>query len=158
MSLVGLDLAKQQCRITHSLQDDLIEAYTDQAEAMCAEFLDANVYADQDTLNTATAAALGVLTTANDAYNAAMDTALDMDSGPVQEAAIFAANKTFQAAQKQYERTCCGLVLFPAFTGAVLLLVAHFYTHPEAVADMTVNELPLGFQNLLFPYRRRLGV
>ena len=158
MSLVGLDLAKQQCRITHSLQDDLIEQYTDQAEALSMSFLDFNVYADQGSLSTAVAAALGVLTTANDTYNASMTAALAMDAGPVQEAAIFAANKTFQAAQQQYERTICGMVIFPQFIGAVLLLVSHFYAHPEAVADMTVNEMPLGFQNLLFPCRRRLGV
>lgn len=158
MSLVGLDLAKQQCRITHSLQDDLIEQYVDQAEALSCAFLDANVYADADTLASAVADAAGLLQVANDTYNTSMDAALAMGAGPLQESAIFAANKTFQIAQQEYERTICGLVVFPAFIGAVLLLVGHYYSHPEAVADMTVNEMPLGFQNLLFPYRRRLGV
>src|SRR5574337_729900 len=63
MSLVTLDLAQAQCRITWTSEDVLLHAYIDAAERHAMRFLNRNVYADSASLATAVAAVPAALAT-----------------------------------------------------------------------------------------------
>lgn len=50
-----------------------------------------------------------------------------------------------------------GLLDNKSIDQATLLLVGHWYANREAVTDLPMNNLPLGFERLLSPYMR-MGV
>jgi hypothetical protein len=50
MSLVSLDLAKQQIRVFDTTEDQLVQTYIDAAESHVAQFLGRAIYPDVDTM------------------------------------------------------------------------------------------------------------
>lgn len=46
-----------------------------------------------------------------------------------------------------------GLLYNKATDAALLLLIGHWYSHRESVADINLSELPQGFHWLIQPYR-----
>lgn len=57
------------------------------------------------------------------------------------------------------EKEGSDIVINYAIKAAILLLLAHLYSHREEEALGTIStRLKMGFENLLFPYRIELGV
>lgn len=95
---------------------------------------------------------------------------------PVQHMILRAANETYRAAYRDAERTFQAAYysvsdgatppvitttrLGAAFTHAVLLMVSNYDVNREAVNIDTSSAIvmPFGTEDLLFPYRRNLGV
>jgi hypothetical protein len=158
-NLTDIDLAKAQCRVTHSLEDDLITQFVAAAERACIERMDRYVYVDADALAAARTAATTTFAAASDAYQAALTAAAALPDGDVHDAAIFLANADFRSARAIMQRTYLGKVVDEQFTQAVLLLTEHYYNNRGASSvGVTVQEIPLGVDALLAPQRAQLGV
>lgn len=183
MSIVTIEQAKAQGRITQAAEDDLIQGYIDAAEQHAAIYMDRNVYPDADTLATAIAAATPALLAAEVVWQAAdtvyrdiqwvafpgyqfydQPVALTTGISPelVNSSSLIygAARDVWAVAMRDFRRTVRGTVVFPAFVQAVVLLVQGYYANRE---NMTLEaaasaQLPEGFRALLFPHRVGLGV
>ena len=160
MSLVTLATAKAQSKILNSAEDTLLQGYIDAAEYYAQEYLDRSVFADSTALTAAKAAVATLPATAQSAYTAAITAATALPAGLEQDSATAQADEDFAQAQKTLARTRYGMVLTPAFTQAVVLLVAHWYVNREPVLiDFSkAVELPFGVTNLLSIDRRQMGV
>lgn len=150
-SLVALALAKSQERITQNAEDTLIQQYLDAADVQVREYLDRCVYATQGDLDTAKQ---GVsLTDAFTAYETARAT-WDSSSGTELDVVTWdAAKSDWREARVAANRVYRGIVVNPAITQAILLLVAHWCVNREAVVADRPVELPWGVQNLLTGFR-----
>lgn len=150
-SLVTLALAKSQERITQNAEDTLVQQYLDAADVQIREYLDRCVYATQGDLDTAKQAVS--LTDAFAAYEAAA-TAWESSSQSELDAVTWEAAKSdWRAARTDAQRVLRGIVLNPAITQAILLLVAHWCVNREAVVTDRPVELPWGVTNLLAGFR-----
>lgn len=180
MSLVTLDQAKAQGRITWTSEDVLLQAYLDAAELHAMRFLNRNVYADGTALAAAVAAVPAALATAKAAYDAAyadwqqMAMTVQPSYDPIyyprntqststNDLAAIAwekLNADWDAAKTAARMTYYGMPINAAFQQAVVLLVAGWAVNREFVITELSNaiELPMGFTALLFPFRARQGV
>jgi len=160
MSLVTLEQAKAQGRITWTSEDTLLQAYLDAAELHACRFLNRNVYVDATALDTAKAAAPTALGTAKAAYDAAYAAWQLLDAGDVADIALEKLNQDWAEAKLAARMTYFGMVANAAFVQAIVLLVAGWAVNREYVITELSNaiELPMGFTALLFPFRVRQGV
>lgn len=180
MSIVTIEQAKAQGRITTTAEDVLIQMYLDAAEQHACRYLNRYVYADAPSVTAAQAAAAAALAAAETAWITAQTVYAAADEPSEEypnERYIFpgisyplpddAASAVFDAARsmwhstvEDFRMTAYGIPVFPVFVQAVILLVQGWYANRENMT-MEVNttaELPEGFRMLLFPYRARLGV
>lgn len=160
MSIVTLDQAKAQGRITWSSEDDLLQSYIEAAELHACRFLNRNVYADDATLVAAIAAVPAALATAKAAYDTAYAAWQLMDAGDMADIALDKLNQDWTAAKTAARMTYFGMVVNATFVQAIVLLVAGWAVNREFVITELSHaiELPMGFTALLFPYRVRQGV
>lgn len=159
MSMTTLTLAKAQLRVTHTLEDVLIQQLLDQAEKSCIEYLDRNVYPDSASLTAAQSSMLADMQTASDAYDAAKSAADAMGAGVMKDLAYETATRNLNEAKAEYRRIVRGMVVNERFTGATLLLVSHWYANrASVVVGSSANEVPMSVCYLLDPDRAQLGV
>ena len=156
MSLVTLDQAKAQGRITWVSEDVLLQSYLDAAERHAMRFLNRNVYADSAAL----AAAPTALATAKAAYDAAYAAWQLMDAGDLADLALDKLNYDWAAAKTAARMTYFGMIVNATFVQAVVLLVAGWAVNREFVITELSDaiELPMGFTALLWPDRVQQGV
>jgi hypothetical protein len=160
MSLVTLDQAKAQGRITWTSEDVLLQAYLDAAELHAMRFLNRNVYADDAALAAAIAAAPAALDAADAAYKAAYAAWQLMDAGDLADIALEKLNRDWAVARTAARMAYFGMVVNATFIQAVVLLVAGWAVNREFVITELSNaiELPMGFTALLWNDRVRQGV
>ena len=159
-SLVTLDQAKAQGRITWTSEDTLLQSYIDAAERHAMRFLNRNVYADSTALAAAIAAAPTALATAKAAYDAAYAAWQLMDAGDLADLALDKLNYDWAAAKTAARMTYFGMIVNATFVQAVVLLVAGWAVNREFVITELSDaiELPMGFTALLWPDRVQQGV
>lgn len=138
--------------------DEDVSVYVMAAESMAAQFLNRNVYATEEDLTAAIAAAPSSLDAAVTAYDLAMDAAAAL--GCVQrEGAQFIANEQMNEAVAQNRRVALGMVANDLIRAAILLTIGHLYANrEEVVVGASVAELPMSSKYLLQPYRKQMGV
>ncbi len=181
MSIVTLDEAKSQGRITWAGEDALLQGYLDAAERHCCNFLNRNVYADQAALDAAKALVPAALAIAKTAYDAAYTAWQGMSatipstnydgvfypqntsSTSANDLAAIAFEQLthdWAEALKAARATYYGMVANQTFTQAVILLFAGWAVNREYVITELSNaiELPFGVTALLFPDRVQQGV
>lgn len=148
--LIDLPTAKLQASIDADADDALITIYIGAAERFAAEYLQRNIYADQEALTTAVEDIPAALATATTAYNAAIAAAELMDAGIGRNMAVFAANDAYSHAQQVARMVHQGIVLNDTIKAAMLLIVGHLYQNREdTVIGVSVAELPMGSRYLL---------
>ncbi|HEU4376284.1 MAG TPA: head-tail connector protein [Telluria sp.] len=159
-SLVTLDQAKAQGRITWTSEDTLLQSYIDAAERYAMAFLNRNVYADDTALAAAVADAPAALATAKAAYDAAYAAWQLMDAGDLADIALEKLNQDWTVAKTAARRTYFGMVVNATFVQAIVLLVAGWAVNREFVITELSDaiELPMGFTALLWNDRVRQGV
>jgi hypothetical protein len=165
MSIVTLDQAKAQGRITWASEDVLLQGYLDAAERHCCNFLNRNVYADQTALDAARATAPAALSAAAAAYDAAYTAwqAMVVGTTSTTDLAALAFEKLshdWNEAKKADRAIWFGMVANETFIQAVILLFAGWAVNREYVITELSNaiELPFGVTALLFPDRVQQGV
>ena len=148
--LIDLPTAKLQASTDADADDALITIYIGAAERFAAEYLQRNIYADQDALNAAISAAPGVFAAAADAWTASVAITDAMDAGPIKDMAMLAANEVFVKAAAASRMTHQGIVINDHIKAAMLLIVGHLYAQREdSVVGVSVAELPMGSRYLL---------
>jgi len=153
MSLISLYVAKDHLRVDHCEEDALIAAYLLAAEQTAVQYLNRNVYADQDALDAAIAAAPATLTAATATYDAAVAVAEAMADETEAAIALEAAELAYAKAQNEARATHNGIVFNEAIKVAMLLHAGHLYDNRESVSRVSMSVVPMGWDVLLQPYR-----
>ena len=157
--LIDLPTAKLHLRVDGSDEDVILALYIGAAEQSAMEFLNRKVYADQDALMAAIAAAPTALTAATTTYDAAILAAGLMTNAIEQDAAYVAAETAYRAAQTLACETFAGMVVNAAIKAAILLTLGHLHANRESVNVGNISsEIPRGVDVLLYPYRVGMGV
>lgn len=147
MSLISIYIAKQHLRVDHDDEDMMIQAYLNAAEQTAIQYLNRNVYADQDTLDAAIAAAPATLTAATATYDAAVAVAEAMEDETEAAIALAAAEQAYARAKNEARATHDGIVFNEAIRTAMLMHTAQLFDNRDA------GEMPAGWELLLQPYR-----
>jgi hypothetical protein len=161
MSIITLDTAKAQARVTQTGEDELLQQILDAAELHAGHFLNRNLYADNNALIAAIETAATAMAEAETAYAAAETTWLAADQTSVAaQLAWEKAQQDLANATAETRRTYNGMVLTDTVKRAVMLLFAHWSVNREAVVTETGDaiELPFGVTSLLELDRSRMGV
>jgi hypothetical protein len=148
--MVSLDLAKMHLRADGNDEDALISAYIATALRAAVHYLDRRVFATQEELTAATAAAPEVLSAARVAYEALI-LAADLIANPQdRSAATRTAEDTYGRAREAYSRTQDGMVCNDSIRSAMLLMIGTSYAQREdVVIGLSVAQLPVGAHALL---------
>jgi hypothetical protein len=154
--LVDLATAKLHLFVTDDAQDARVTDMLATAEEQAALFLGRNVYADQDALDAAKAAAPAVLSEASAAYDAACDAAWEMTVCAEREAYLRLAKDTYNAAFADWDRTMRGIVVTESIRTAILLITGSQWEH-RGDEDAVVG-VPPAAERFLWPLRTGLGV
>lgn len=154
MTFVTLEQAKSHLRVEGADQDDDITQKLEAAEGRAIEYLNRHVYADQDALDAAKAAAPATLTVATNAYQAAISAANAMENCVERKIATLAADEAYVEAQTYAKRTYRGIVINAQIKAAILLTLGYLYENrEEATAVVAVTALPIDAKDLLRPHR-----
>lgn len=154
MQFLTIDQMRDHCK-ADSDDDALLETYADAAEEACVQLLNRAVFASGTEMATALAALPAAIATAYTNYDAAILAAEAIEREEEIALAKDAALITLNAALLDHYRTRKGIIITKAIKAAMLLMAGHLYRNREAVTagqSAGAVELPLGVQNLLWPY------
>lgn len=159
MPIIDIATAKQHLRLQSDYPDPQVSPYLGAAELFASEFLNRKVFATQDEFDAALAAVPAALAAAGLVYEAALSAATVIEDSVTRCAAEAQARRVYRQAQTDAAETYRGMVTNKLINAAILLTLGHlFENRQENVAGVTVTELKLGAQRLLFPFRVGLGV
>lgn len=158
MSLITLATAKAHLRLESDYPDAQIQGKLDAAESAAAQFLNRRIYADGAALIAATAAVPAALAAAGTAYAAAMTAADAIEDQVARCAAQGYALRVYRVAQIDAGETYAGIVINPQIEAAILLTLGHLFENRQDVQQGSVQLMPIGATQLLFPFRTGLGV
>jgi hypothetical protein len=119
-------------------------------------FLGRTVYATQEDLAAAIAAAPAALAAASAAYDAAMEAAAAVTNATELELQQRLAKDTYNASIESWQRTVRGMVVNDSILTAILLTTASLWEHrgdEDAIAGV-----PQAARTFLWPFRIGLGV
>jgi hypothetical protein len=158
MSITTLVQAKSQSRVILAAEDSLIQGYLDAAEYYASQYLNRTVTPDDASAANAQANSVAASQAAINAFVAANPAR--PFQGLLAEDAAAAASATYRMAYEKALRDRFAMAITPAFTQAVLLIVASWYVNREAIITNFTQaiELPYGAKNLLDIDRVQLGV
>ena len=158
MSVITLAAAKAHLRLPSDYPDDQVQGKLDAAERMAAEFLNRRVYADAGALTAAITAVPAALVAAGAAYQAALTAAEAIDDCVAERAAKGYALRAYRDAQNAACETYAGIVINPQIEAAMLLTLGHLFENRQDVQQGSVEQMPIGAEQMLFPFRVGLGV
>lgn len=158
MSVIALATAKAHLRLESDYPDAQVQGKLDAAESSAAQFLNRRIYASQGALDTAVAAVPAALVAAGTAYQAALTAAAEIDDSVARCAAEKYALRVYRDAQTLASETYAGVVINPQIEAAILLTLGHLFENRQDVQQGAVQQLPIGAEQLLFPFRVGLGV
>lgn len=156
MPLIDVPTAKSELRVTHDAEDADIARKLAAAEEQAAAFLGRNVYATQEDLDAAVAAAPAALSAATTAYDAAMEASGAVDVAIERELHERLAKDTYNAAIETWQRTVRGMVVNDSVRTAILLITASLWEHRGD--EDAVQGVPPAARSFLWPWRVGLGV
>jgi hypothetical protein len=158
VSIIALPTAKAHLRLESDYPDDQVQGKLDAAESAAAQFLNRGIFKDAEALETAVAAVPAALVAASAAYQAALAAAGEIEDSVARCAAEAYACRVYRAAQMAASETYAGIVINPQVEAAILLTLGHLFENRQDVQQGTVQLLPIGATQLLFPFRVGLGV
>lgn len=158
MSVIALAAAKAHLRLESDYPDDQVQGKLDAAEQMAAEFLNRRLFADADALTDAVAELPTALVAAKIAYDAALVTADLIADCVAQRAAKSYALRAYRDAQTVACETYAGIVMNPQIEAAVMMTLGHLFENRQDVQQGAVQQMPIGSEQMLFPFRVGLGV
>jgi hypothetical protein len=158
VSIIDLAVAKGHLRIEDDYPDSQVQGKLDAAERMAAEFLNRRIFADDVELAAAIASVPAGLVSAGAAYQTALTAADSIEDQVARCAAQGYALRTYRDAQTAAFETYAGIVLNPQIEAAILLTLGHLFENRQDVQQGTVQQMPIGAEQLLFPFRVGLGV
>lgn len=157
MSLITLSTAKLHLRVIGSDEDSLIQALIDASELLVASHLGREVFATQEDLTAALAAAPAALATASGTYATAQAAAYAITNTVESEAALEVAEDAYDEAKVKHRRTMAGIVVNSAIKSGILLLVGHLYANREATTQQVngyaTMVMPMGVDYVLQPFK-----
>lgn len=158
MSIIALAVAKAHLRLESDYPDDQVQGKLDAAESSAAEFLNRRIFENQGALEMAIAAVPAALVAAGTAYQAALETANEIEDYVARCAAQAYALRAYRAARTSGDETYAGIVINAQIEAAILLTLGHLFENRQDVQQGTVQQLPIGATQLIFPFRVGLGV
>lgn len=158
MSLIDLAAAKAHLRLESDYPDDQVQGKLDAAESSAAQFLNRRIFKDQSALETAVGVVPTALSAAGVSYQAALAAANAIDDHVARCAAQGYALRSYRAALTLADETYAGIVTNAQIEAAILLTLGHLFENRQDVQQGTVQQLPVGATQLLFPFRVGLGV
>ncbi|WP_046060129.1 head-tail connector protein [Paracidovorax citrulli] len=159
MPLVTLDEARAHLRVEADYPEEQIQPYLDAAIDSAEQFLGRSVFATRDELVTAKAAVPAALVLAAGERDAAIAAAQQVEDLATREWMCAQARADYEVALANARRIGQGMVIKPSIKAAILLTLGHLDENREDVArGVSVTQLPIGAQHLLWPYRVNLGV
>lgn len=157
--VIDLPTAKAHLRLDPDYPNEQVVVYLRAAEMSAAQFLNRRIFADATAANTAVAAVPSALVSAGLAHESALAAAAMIDDPVARCAAVAHAERVYRQAQADAAETYGGIVTNELINAAILLTLGHlFENRQENFVGVTVAELKLGVQRLLFPFRVGLGV
>lgn len=158
MSAIAIEIAMHHL-LAEPDDQALVQAYLDAAEEAAMQFLNRRFYLDQVELDSARAGVAQVMRHAKAANVEAVAAAdLELDHS-LRCRLLEHARGALAEAYDRADAIAYGMVINPAIQAACLLKLGHLFANrEEVVTGETVAELPLASQNLLMPYRIRMGV
>lgn len=160
MTIISDAQARAHLRIGTGDDDANLATYTSAAEIAAQNYMNRNVYDDSAALAAAIAMVPTAMTAAETAYDNANDAADEMDSGPAQDSAYFAATLALNQAQFAAQRTLFGIVVDDVIRAGTLLILGHLWENRQDVlsGDRGIAiEIPQASQYILGPYRANMG-
>jgi hypothetical protein len=158
VSLISLPTAKAHLRLESDYPDAQVQGRLDAAERMAAEFLNRRVYQDDAALAAAIAAVPAALVAAGNAYEAALAAAEALDDCVAEQAAKSYALRVYREAQTVACETYAAVVINPQIEAAMLLTLGHLFENRQDVQQGSFQQMPIGAEQMLFPFRVGLGV
>lgn len=157
MSLISLPTAKAHLRLESDYPDAQVQGKLDAAESSAAQFLNRRIFANDAALTAAIAGVPAALVAAGTAYQNALTAAGDIDDTVARCAAESHALLVYRDAQTLASETYAGIVVNPQIEAAILLTLGHLFENRQDVQQGAVQQLPIGAEQLLFPFRVGLG-
>lgn len=137
---------------------EIVSVYVGAAERMASEFMNRNIYDDENSLNAALDEIPAKLEGAVTAYQDAVDAARLVETPAVREMLMLSAKQRFDAALREASCTTLGVIVNDSIIAAVLLITGSLYMSREnevvgaSVADVSINAV-----SLLQPFRKSMG-
>lgn len=157
MSIIALPVAKAHLRLESDYPDDQVQGKLDAAESSAAQFLNRRIFENQGALEMAITAVPAALVAAGTAYQAALATANEIEDHVARCGAQAYALRAYRAARTSGDETYAGIVINAQIEAAILLTLGHLFENRQDVQQGTVQLLPVGAEQLLFPFRVGLG-
>ena len=159
MNLVPIETARAHLRVESDYPADQIQPYLDAATDSALQFIGRKVYATDDELQAEQLAVPAELEAAASRRNAALEAADQVADCQARAWLVSQAGADYAAALQRARQVGLGIVINPSITAAILLTLGHLDENREDVArGVSVTQLPIGAQHLLWPYRVNLGV
>lgn len=135
MPFITLSQAKAHCRIVGDDEDAAVTLNIVAAERMALEYLQCDVYADQEGLDAAIASVPALLASAKAAYDSACVAALDIVDAELSSIERAQAQSIYRRAVYAAARTRQGIVMNEMIAAAMLLTVGWLYETREDSAE-----------------------
>jgi hypothetical protein len=158
VSIISLATAKAHLRLESDYPDSQVLPKLEAAERMAAEFLNRRIYAADTDLTAAVSAVPAALVAAGTAYQTALAAGEAIDDEVARCAAQGYAQRVYREAQAAAGEIYAGIVINPQIEAAILLTLGHLFENRQDVQQGAIQQLPIGAQQLLFPFRVGLGV
>lgn len=155
MALVDVETARRELRVGSEVLDADIVRKLETAQEQAEAFLGRNLYADQNALNAAIAAAPAALSAATAALDTALTAAALLTVTDQREAHERLAKDAYNDAFWAWNRTVRGMVAIESVKTAVLLIAGGLSEHG---GDEQVPAMPQAARDTLWPFRTGLGV
>lgn len=152
--LIDLATAKAHVTADGDADEELITLYLGAAEGAVVDYARRNIYADQESLDTAVDAVADALAAAKTTYDAAILAADEIEDDDLQEMAVLAADETYAKAKQSARMTYQGIVVNDQIKAAILLTLGSLYANREnEVIGASVASLPTCSQYLMDPFK-----
>lgn len=158
MAVIDVAAAKGHLRIEDDYPDPQILGKLEAAESMAAQYLNRRIYAAETDLAAAIDDVPAGLVAAGEAYANALAAAESIQDDYARVAARQYAADAYRVAQTIARETYAGIVINAQIEAAILLTLGHLFENRQDVQQGAVQQLPIGAQQLLFPFRVGLGV
>lgn len=152
--LIKASEAIAHLRLDSDYPVEQVQPYIDAAVSYVQAHLNRNVYPDQSSLDGARSEAIEAVGVAEAAYNAAVDSADEVESHQERSLKKQAARQRLEDAKREANRAIHGMVINGTIKGAMLLTLGNLFENREAVVvGASAAELPQGVPALLRPFR-----
>lgn len=158
MTIIDLAVARAHLRLEDDYPADQFALKLAAAEEAAGQFLNRRLFADVASRDTAISGVVAELTAAREQYEADLSVAQQSSDPVFRSIAMKRICDDYRVVQAKARETYAGVVITPQIEAAILLTLGHLFENRQDVQQGTVGLLPIGAEQLLFPFRVDLGV